>query len=173
LDAHQVVSYKHKDAERLRVAARGAADIYEDLQYKTNGNGHTSNDEIVHQCLEKLRRLAIFSYATAKSMDEEAKSVAIKALRLPQSIKHLEEDSEPEGSLAFSPEVVEKMHQARFEAQDLRNASNSYTRGGFNNARGNHYRGRGNHFQSSARGKSFFGKPQQQPRGGTMEDKTQ
>jgi hypothetical protein len=89
-------------------------------------------------------------------MDEEAKSVATKALRLPQSIKHPAEDSEPEGNLAFSPEVVEKIHQARFGASVLRNTSNFYKGRGFNDARGQHYRGRSSYFQSSSRGNPFL-----------------
>ncbi|CEG75793.1 hypothetical protein RMATCC62417_10783 [Rhizopus microsporus] len=75
--------------------------------------------------MEKARRLAVYSFQTAKNIDIEARALATKALRLPQSLRYLEEQPEENERLALSPETVEKISQARFEAAVIQRATNS------------------------------------------------
>ena len=82
IDSLQAVSYKYKDADRLRVAGHAATEIFRELQFITNNEEEraerVSDEEIILTCIEKLRRLAIFSYATSKRIDQEARSIAAK-----------------------------------------------------------------------------------------------
>ena len=74
--------------------------------------------------MEKAWKLADYSFQTAKSIDAEVRNLATKALRLPQSLKYLEEQSEENKRLAFSQGTVEKISQVRFEAAVIQRATN-------------------------------------------------
>ena len=89
------------------------------------------------QIMEKIRRLAIYGYTTAKYMDQEAKELATKALRLPTSVRYLEDNDDGDKKMAFSPETVEKIFQARYESSVLRSAVARNDRG--NGNYGNRY----------------------------------
>lgn len=53
------------------------------------------NDETdILQCLEKLKRHEVYSFATGEQIDQEAKALATKALLLPDTIKHLDEEND-------------------------------------------------------------------------------
>ncbi|KAG1169984.1 hypothetical protein G6F55_007003 [Rhizopus delemar] len=52
----------------------------------------------------------------------EARSLAIKGLRLPDSVKHLEEEPPSDKPLALGKQDVDKIFQARYEQPMLRNA---------------------------------------------------
>jgi hypothetical protein len=71
--------------------------------------------------MEDIRQLAVYSYATSKATKSEARTMAIKALRLPDSGKHLEEEPNDK-ALALDREEVERIFQARYEQSILRNA---------------------------------------------------
>lgn len=159
VDTHQVVSYKYKDADRLRTAARGATEIFEELKFIADRGGDPSDEEAVVRCIEKLRRLAIFGFATAKKIDQEARSLAAKALRLPDTVKHLDEEEESDKRLAFSPEVVEKINHARYEAAIIKGATSSFRVRQYGSGRDTR-RGRPFGYSKSFRGRSFFGKGQ-------------
>ncbi|KAG1282040.1 hypothetical protein G6F66_011249 [Rhizopus arrhizus] len=116
VDAKQVVSYRHDDSEKLRVAGRAAAEIYQELLFLTESGG---DYESIQQTIEKCRRLSIYGFACSSEIDREARALAIKSLRLPQSARHLEDD-EVEGDnkkMVFSADVVEQINQARYEHQ--------------------------------------------------------
>ncbi|CAO3681675.1 unnamed protein product [Rhizopus microsporus] len=71
--------------------------------------------------MEGVRQLAVYSLATSKTTKTEARSMALKALKLHDSIKHLDEEPNDK-SLALDKETVEKIYQARYEQSILRNA---------------------------------------------------
>ncbi|KAG1257462.1 hypothetical protein G6F68_009288 [Rhizopus microsporus] len=135
LDSYQVISSHYKHSDKLRTAGAAATEIFEELQSLIG-----TEDSIFANVLEKARRLAIFTYANAKFIDQEAKEIATKALHLPASVRHLGEEEETDKTLAFSPEIVEQVHKARFEQSLLRGnarGTNNYNRGGFNSRGGN------------------------------------
>ncbi|KAG0166775.1 hypothetical protein DFQ30_006795 [Apophysomyces sp. BC1015] len=89
VDSLQVVSGRYKDADRMRTAARGATEVFEALTFIATRGGDPSDEEIVLQCIEKLRRLAIYCFVSEKRMNQEARYLATKALRLPDIVKHV------------------------------------------------------------------------------------
>ncbi|KAG0948517.1 hypothetical protein G6F31_014061 [Rhizopus arrhizus] len=116
VDAKQVVSYRHDDSEKLRVAGRAAAEIYQELLFLTESGG---DYESIQQTIEKCRRLSIYGFACSSEIDREARALAIKSLRLPQSARHLEDDEVEDDNkkMVFSADVVEQINQARYEHQ--------------------------------------------------------
>ncbi|KAG1135850.1 hypothetical protein G6F37_012458 [Rhizopus arrhizus] len=60
--------------------------------------------------LEEIRRLAVYSFGTDKELDKDGNGLVTKALRLPESLKYLEDKDD-----FFSPDSVEKISR-----QDLR-----------------------------------------------------
>ncbi|KAG0161756.1 hypothetical protein DFQ30_005815, partial [Apophysomyces sp. BC1015] len=103
--------------------------------------------------MESARRLAVFAWAQARQQDEDAKDFAVKALKLPASLKHLE-TKESKRREAFSADFIEQYNEANFQQRLLRAAvsGNTYgTRGGFNRYGNQQQRG------YSQRGKNFFG----------------
>ena len=152
VDASQTVAAIYKGADRLRTAARSATEIYNDLQYIIEEGGQ---EEDMRQILEKVRRLAVYGFATGKELDGDAKDLTTRALRLPSSLKYLEDEEDDEKDLAFSPNLVEKIQQARYEESILRNATNKAF-GGYGSKSGG-FRGTG-YRHGTSRGKSFFGR---------------
>ncbi|RCH80653.1 hypothetical protein CU097_004371 [Rhizopus azygosporus] len=71
-----------------------------------------------------VRDLPHYEDNESKSIDAEVRNLATKALRLPQSLKYLEEQSEENKRLAFSQGTVEKISQVRFEAAVIQRATN-------------------------------------------------
>ncbi|EIE78811.1 hypothetical protein RO3G_03516 [Rhizopus delemar RA 99-880] len=120
LDSYQVVCRDYRHSEKLRTAATAATEIYEELSSLIDGENH-----VLINALEKARRLAVFAFANAKFIDQEAKELAAKALKLPPNIRNFAEEEETDKILAFSSEKVEQVHKARFEQSLLRNASRS------------------------------------------------
>ncbi|KAI9483017.1 MAG: hypothetical protein EXX96DRAFT_556544, partial [Benjaminiella poitrasii] len=76
--------------------------------------------------MEKARRLVIFAFANAKFVDQDMKNLATKALHLPASLEHLEQEDDSGKVLAFSPETVEKVHNARFNQAILKGAAEGH-----------------------------------------------
>ncbi|OBZ80931.1 hypothetical protein A0J61_11020 [Choanephora cucurbitarum] len=136
--------------------------------------GGGDEDEIL-QIMEKARRLSVYGFASAKAIDNDAKTMATKALKLPENLIALGEDEEDEDKeLAFSSEVVQRIQKARYDDKIIRGSqasasrsggfandgfrgpqnnrgrgSYSYNnRGGFYGGRGGTYRGRGKSFSS-------------------------
>ncbi|KAI8636473.1 hypothetical protein BD408DRAFT_437868 [Parasitella parasitica] len=100
-------------------------------------------------------RLAVYSFATGKELDQDAKDLATRTIKLPENMQYLRDNKQEDRDLAFSTEVVEKIYQGRYEETILKQAtSRSY--GGFK-SRGNH---RSSHRGGFSRGgrSNFFGK---------------
>ncbi|PHZ09421.1 uncharacterized protein RHIMIDRAFT_240533 [Rhizopus microsporus ATCC 52813] len=118
VDALQSTNAVYKGADRLIIAGRAATGLYEECQQFLESGG--SEEQFFH-IMEGIRQLAVYSYATSKTTKSEARTMAIKALRLPDSVKHLEEEPSDK-ALALGREEVERIFQARYEQSILRNA---------------------------------------------------
>lgn len=108
VDTHQVVSQCYKDANQLGIAARAATKAFEDLSYVQEDGG---DNKIRMDIIEKIQKLAIYIFATAKSMEKEARDQSTTALRIPSNMRYLEEESSKK--LVFSTVFVEKKIQHR------------------------------------------------------------
>ncbi|KAG0752280.1 hypothetical protein G6F60_011825 [Rhizopus arrhizus] len=117
VDSFQLINNKYRDAERVRLQARAAASIYDSLK---RGFEEGGNEENFYDSLEHVRRLAVYGFATSKEMDHEDKTATLKALRLPERLKHLEEEEPGEKVFALDSETVEKIHKVRYEQSILR-----------------------------------------------------
>ncbi|ORE06875.1 hypothetical protein BCV72DRAFT_241666 [Rhizopus microsporus var. microsporus] len=83
-DAHSTISQKYKDADRLRLAARAATEIFEDLQYVKN---HGGDQSAIDQIMEKTRRLSIYSFVSARHIGKEAREITTKSLSLTENVQ--------------------------------------------------------------------------------------
>ncbi|CEG64818.1 hypothetical protein RMATCC62417_01727 [Rhizopus microsporus] len=106
--------------------------------------------------MEGIRQLAVYSYATSKTTKSEARTMAIKALRFPDSVKHLEEEPSDK-AMALGREEVERIFQARYEQSILKNVVGRQQQSLNHNNRGfgrqqRYTRGRGTFHRS------FFGR---------------
>ena len=63
MDAYQSIQQRFKDGDRLRVAARGATEIFEEIKFVVERGGGENDSELLEQVLEKVRRLAIYAFA--------------------------------------------------------------------------------------------------------------
>jgi hypothetical protein len=70
--------------------------------------------------MEDTRQLAVYSYATSKITKSEARTMTVKVLRLPGSVKHLEKEPSDK-ALSLGREEIERIFQARYEQSILRN----------------------------------------------------
>jgi hypothetical protein len=157
LNVFTVADYKYKDAERHRTAGKAAAEIYQDLKACVEGIGQEGP---LQDILEKVKRLSVYGYASSKIIDAEAKHISTKALKLPASVKFLEDGDKDEKGLSFDEETVERIQQARYEEAILRRATAPQR----NQFRGRGY-GRGSmQTHHKRRHPFFFGKPKYQPR---------
>ncbi|KAG2190635.1 hypothetical protein INT47_008410, partial [Mucor saturninus] len=99
VDATQTVAAIHKGADRLRTASRAAAEIYSDVQWIINEGESEQN---MQHILEKVKRLTIYGFATSKELDGDAKDLTTRALRLPTSVRYLEDTEEDSHSLPIN-----------------------------------------------------------------------
>ncbi|PHZ13152.1 uncharacterized protein RHIMIDRAFT_313120 [Rhizopus microsporus ATCC 52813] len=161
VDAAQTTTAITKGADRLRTAGRATTEIYQEFQHLIEIGG-TEDD--MRNILERIRRLAVYQFGTGKELDKDAKDtkdLTTKALRLPESLKYLEDDDDEGKDYFFSSEVIEKTQQTRFEESVINQASqrkyggfgkNKFTRGGRqpNGNRGSFFgRGRSRDWQRS------------------------
>ncbi|KAI8640181.1 hypothetical protein BD408DRAFT_434511 [Parasitella parasitica] len=130
LDATQTINAFYKGADRLRTTEKACAEIFADFQH------------IIEQ--------GVYSFATGKELDQDAKDLATRTIKLPENMQYLRDNEEEGRDLAFPTEVVEKIYQGRYEETILKQAtSRSY--GGF--------KSRGDHRSSHRGGRTnFFGK---------------
>lgn len=90
VDAYQLVHTICKITETTRIQARASTELYEQLQYLQNKTEFISakDRDIFNNAIEQAQRLAVYGFGSAKFQENDAKEVAIKALKLPASIKH-------------------------------------------------------------------------------------
>ena len=103
IDAFQSTNVVYKKADRLIIAGRAAASLSEECkQFLEQGN-----EETFLHIMEGVRQLAIYSLVSSKTTNTEARPMALKALKLPDSVKHLDGESN-DRSLALNEETVER-----------------------------------------------------------------
>lgn len=144
VDTHQVVSQCYKDANQLWIAARAATKAFEDLSYVQEDGG---DNKIRMDIIEKIQKLAIYIFATAKSMEKEARNQSTTALRIPSNMRYLEEESSKK--LVFSTVFVEKKYN--IDRMDLEDEGGGSTRGFSNYQRGNQFRSKKKFFLTKTR----------------------
>jgi hypothetical protein len=84
IDANQMVTSIYKHADGARLTARAATKLYEQQLYlQTHQHELTSHhvQELLEDTLEGTKRLAILSWTTAKTYDDEARELTFKAIR--------------------------------------------------------------------------------------------
>ncbi|KAI9266934.1 hypothetical protein BY458DRAFT_556386 [Sporodiniella umbellata] len=87
--------------------------IYRKRGWQQKGGG------MVNEAIEKARRLAVLGYGSARSQEDEAREEATKAIKLPQSIKHLGKPSaKGNEKYGFSQEFIREYNEASYQ-QDL------------------------------------------------------
>ncbi|KAG1256981.1 hypothetical protein G6F68_009526 [Rhizopus microsporus] len=115
MDAYQSIQQRFKDGDRLRVAARGATEVFEEIKFVVERGEGENDSELLEQVLEKVRRLAIYAFAAGKSIDNEAKELTARSLKLLGSVRYLDEEDEDDKGFVFSQEDVDRIQQARYE----------------------------------------------------------
>ncbi|CEI95564.1 hypothetical protein RMCBS344292_09747 [Rhizopus microsporus] len=117
IDAFQSTNAVYKGADRLIIAGRAVASLFEECkQFLEQGN-----EETFLHIIEGVRQLAVYSLVSNKTTKTETRSMALKTLKFPDSVKHLDEEPNDK-SLALDKETVKKIYQARYEQSILRNA---------------------------------------------------
>ncbi|KAG1044387.1 hypothetical protein G6F43_011463 [Rhizopus delemar] len=121
VDAYQLVHTIYKITETTRIQARASTELYEQLSYLQDKTefASTKDRDIFNNTIEQAQRLAVYGFGSAKFQENDAKEVAIKALKLPTSIKHLEHSTEEDGKKnSFDGDFVERLQRARFEDKE-------------------------------------------------------
>jgi regulator of replication initiation timing len=151
VDTAQVVTSIYKSSDIIRTQGRAATELYEQLSTIQDGEiPQEQARQLLATTVENAKRLAIFAWYQAKQQDEEAKSYAIKALKLPSSLKHLE--NKPSGKKdAFSLEFIEQYNEATYQQRIIQAATGGNNNRGsysnqWNSGRGGRGRGRGKNF---------------------------
>ena len=167
IDALQVINIIYRITENTRVQARAAAELYGQLNYLgEQGQSENGNDwNLFNETIEQTSRLAIFGLGTAKNQENEARELALKAIRLFNNLKHLESSGNQDKKYAFDEEFVALYNKEKFQQKLIMDSRHSNGRGrgsGSTNGyfREHNNRGRG-HFLSRGRGRGHS--PQHQP----------
>ena len=66
-------------------------------------------------------------------MESDARTLALKAARLPDSVKHLADEVDEEKDLVVDSATLERINKAKFEESLLREATSTSHRGNFHN----------------------------------------
>ncbi|KAG1171360.1 hypothetical protein G6F36_011768 [Rhizopus arrhizus] len=112
VDTTQVVNAHYKGAETCRLHWRAATEILEQLlTIKSGGLSAEEANQLLDEALESAKRLAIHAWVQGRQQDEEAKDYAIRALRLPPSLKHLEAKESGSRREAFSEEFIARSNE--------------------------------------------------------------
>ncbi|OAD65161.1 hypothetical protein PHYBLDRAFT_153756 [Phycomyces blakesleeanus NRRL 1555(-)] len=122
VDAHQIVQGKYKDGDKLRIAGRAASEVFNDLKYIKSQQSSNKDAADFDELIEKVRRLAVYAFASGKTLDEDAKELSIRAIKLPTRARYFEDEDDNDKDMAFDQEWVEKIQQARYEESVLQSA---------------------------------------------------
>lgn len=170
VDTTQVVNAHYKGAENCRLHGRAATEIYEQLSIIKAGEITAEEaHQLLDEAIESAKRLATHAWIQGIQHDEDAKDYAIKALKLPPSLKHLETKESGNKREAFGEDFIAMYNEANYQQRVIRAATTNNTngrgRGGFstssnwnNNRGGRGYFGRGakNYFGGRGRGNPSF-----------------
>jgi hypothetical protein len=141
VDTAQLVNTIYRLTENTRVQAKAATELYEHLKYISDRGLQQEDLPLFQDSIEQARRLAVYGFGTAKQQEKEARDITIKALKLPQSLKHLEPISVGEKRYAFDEKFVEQYYEESYKQKLTNNAART-NRNLDNNFRGV---GRGNY----------------------------
>ena len=78
-------------------------------------------DEIL-QIMKKARRLSVYGLTSAKSIDNEARAMALKALKLLKNFIALG-DEDKDKKLAFSSKIVQRIQKTGYDDRVIREDS--------------------------------------------------
>ena len=101
MDAYQSIQQRFKYGDRLRAVARRATEVFEEIKFAVECLGGDDDSELLEQALEKVRRLAIYAFAASKWIDNEAKELTTRSLKLPGSAKYQGEEGEDDKGFVF------------------------------------------------------------------------
>ncbi|EIE91973.1 hypothetical protein RO3G_16684 [Rhizopus delemar RA 99-880] len=165
VDTHQVVTSIIKHAEEARFQARTSTEIFEILESiegKCTLEGEESR-QLFFNAMAQASRAAVCGFAHARDLDQEAKEYSTKVLRLPASLRYMEQEEDNRKPNLFDNDFVKDLHDVRFNQRILSGAANYNNRGrGFShrgNGRGTRpfYKSQFGHFQPRRRGRGTFG----------------
>ncbi|KAG1447022.1 hypothetical protein G6F46_011111 [Rhizopus delemar] len=92
---HQVVSSIFKLAEGARLQARASTEIFELLETIEDKLQFRNEDQQTFiTAMSQAAKLAVFGFTQARNLDQDAKEYATKALRLPASLRHVEQEED-------------------------------------------------------------------------------
>ncbi|KAG0753321.1 hypothetical protein G6F60_012744 [Rhizopus arrhizus] len=136
VDTTQVVNAHYKGAEISRLHGRAATEIYEQLSIIQAGEISTEEaHQLLNEAIASAKRLTVHAWIQGRQHDEDAKDHAIRALKLPTSLKHLETKEPGSKREAFSEEFITMYNEANYQQRVLRaattNTSNGRGRGGY------------------------------------------
>ncbi|KAG1143853.1 hypothetical protein G6F37_008619 [Rhizopus arrhizus] len=122
VETSYVVNHVYKLTENTRFQAKTTTEIFKQLNFLTTGTlGEEAMQSIILRCREQSRQLAIFGFVQAKKQEREAKETALKAFRLPNSLKYMESAEEDDQK---ARKLVDTSSAVQHESNDLSVTSN-------------------------------------------------
>ncbi|KAG1047248.1 hypothetical protein G6F43_010292 [Rhizopus delemar] len=96
VDTHQVVTSIIKHAEEARFQTRTSTEIFELLEYIKEECTFEGEEfrQLFLNAMAQASRAAICGFAHASDLDQEAKEYSTKALRLPTSLRYMEQEED-------------------------------------------------------------------------------
>lgn len=102
MEATQVITVYYKVAEISRTHGRGATELFEQLVSIKEGDlSVEQKNQLFDEAVENARSLAVFAWAQPRQQYDDAAAYVTEALRLPQSLKHLERPKDSELSVTI------------------------------------------------------------------------
>ncbi|PHZ12371.1 uncharacterized protein RHIMIDRAFT_284748, partial [Rhizopus microsporus ATCC 52813] len=116
VDTTQVVNAHYKGAENSRLHGRAATEIYEQLSIIQAGEISAEEaHQLLNEAIESAKRLAVHAWIQGVQHDEDAKDYAIRALKSPPSLKHLETKESGNKREAFSEDFITMYYEANYQ----------------------------------------------------------
>ncbi|ORY99637.1 hypothetical protein BCR42DRAFT_476443, partial [Absidia repens] len=75
VDANQLVQQMYKDAEKVRLTARAATELFEDIGTILEEDDPTTAMQQLLKMRQKCQALAVYGFSTSKQLDNDAKSL--------------------------------------------------------------------------------------------------
>ena len=118
VETSYVVNHVYKLTENTRFQAKTTTEIFKQLNFLTTGTlGEEAMQSIILRCREQSRQLAIFGFVQAKKQEREAKETALKAFRLPNSLKYMEsaeeDDQRSNNAFRYHPEDFKTLRKTQ------------------------------------------------------------
>jgi len=84
IDAFQVVTTKYKDADRFRLSGHGVTEIYEALRMAAERGGDPSDEDIIMECIEKLKTSCSLQFRHGKTDGPRGQNSGYKSTPSPR-----------------------------------------------------------------------------------------